>query len=350
MHRAFLLLFFISSSFLHADLATIDRAMSDYEGKLDRWERSFLAAETPDLKRKILTEKPDSRLISQSIMRQLSPMLNEPSAMRAIAWIYKHDPSFLSETGETSPGKIIRTSLNRYHYKHAGAGALCVAMSQNFSPSDMEFLEKVSAQSPSKTDQGLGALAISIALSGIGDETALLAKRLEQLKKAITLLPPETMVEGVKASDIIDDQIYVIKNLTKGRTAPALSGYGVGGKEVHWQAGTGKVTVLLFWNDKNLAQDSLLSILKDTDKLLGELGGEMVGVYSGDLMELRTRVADREVTWKNIVDSEKTVTEQYRINKTPTMFVLDKKGQIQSISEPNALVNLSIRALANTTE
>jgi len=217
-------------------------------------------------------------------------------------------------------------------------------------PEDMKFLEKVATQSPHKEDRGLASLALSSALSALGDDPELIAKRLGYLKKAIEEVQTDSVVSGKKVADIISDQVYVIQNLTKGRKAPNFQGQDIGGRKISLTETSGKVTAVLFWRDQNVLQESLIPFLKDTKKLLDEVGGEMIGVYTGDSSQLRTLVADREVTWKNIYDENKDVSNQYRISKMPTIFLLDKAGKIQSIGEPNALINLSIRALANSSE
>ncbi len=344
-----LLFFYLFMTFCSADIAVADRAIEDYEERAERWERSVIATDEGELRERLIKEKPDSRKVSQIVSREISAEINEPVAMRSIAWLYKNDPVFLLEENETSPGKVIRSSLNRYHYKYPGAGQLCVAMAQSFSPQDMGFLEKVAEKSPNKEDRGLSALAISMALSTLGDEPELLAKCLEHLKKAIQLLPSDTLVEGRKVTDIINDQVYVILHLTKGRVAPSFSGLDLGGKAVSWNSDTGKVAALVFWSYKDRI-DTLLPFLDDLNKLLNDLGGEMVSVYTGDSATLRELLAEKKITWQNAFDEDQSITQQYRISQTPTIFVLSKKGEIQSIGEPNALINLTIRALANTSE
>jgi len=73
----------------------------------------------------------------------------------------------------------------------------------------------------------------------------------------------------------------------------------------------------------------------------------VIGIYTGNSETLRQKIADREVTWRNAFDQNREITKNYRINQTPTVFLLDKEGKIQSIGEPNALVNLSMQALAD---
>lgn len=349
MKQLLTLLLFLTT-LAEANLATLGKLTRAYEEKVKRWEQSVLAAETPELKTRILKERPDPRPTSETIMREIRPFLEEPGAIQSILWLYKYDPSFLNGSSETSPGKIIRTALERTLYKFPGAGELCVTISENFQPADMAFLEKVSTQSPSEQDQGLAALGISIALSKIGDNPELIQRRLKQLTKAIKLTPPDATLQGQNVMEIIDDQLYVIKHLTKGKKAPSFTGKDLGGRAVTWTGRNEKVTAIVFWNEKDIDRNSLLPVLQDTEKLLREVGGSMIGVYTGSRNTLSRLTGEQKVSWVNLFDETNEVSRKYRINITPTIVLLDKEGKIQSIGEPNALINLTIRALANTTE
>lgn len=334
-----------------AGVREADELMQEYDARNERWRSDLLVAKNePKLQQKLIESRPSPRRTTQKLMHEISSLLDQPACMRAVAWIYKNDPTFLIDSGENNYGSVIRNSLKNSLYKHAGAGELCLTISENFSPLDMPFLEKVAQHSPHKEEQGLALLSLSGALSHVGDEPELIAKRLTHLRKAIELIPSNAQVGEDKVSDIISDQIYVIQNLTKGRRAPEFSGVDLGQRPVSLSEAEGKVTAILFWTDVNMQEDSLIETFQNTQKTLEEVGGKMIGVYSGDRSTLSDLVIERQITWTNAYDVDRSITNQYRINKTPTFFVLDKKGQIQNVSEPNSLVNLTIRALANSSE
>lgn len=338
----------VSMGVVSAEMRYADRAMSQYDESYKTWETSF--ASTPDdaTRLELLKNRPNPRRTTQTILKHIGAQLNDPSTMRAIAWIYENDAAFLQHPDAGEAGKAIRNSLLRSHYNKPGAGDLCIAISQSFSTQDLAFLEKVAKQAANEEEQGLASLAVSIALSNLGDDAGLVAKRLEHLRSAIKKVPEDKTIRGKKVTDIISDQLYVIQFLSKGRKAPNINGKDIAGVPVTLPVG--KVTAIVFWSGTNSDLETWLPILQGTYKTAQQCGAAMVGVYTGDSATLRQKISEREVPWENVFDQQGEITKNYRINQSPTIFLLDKAGRIQSIGEPNALINLSMQALADGAE
>jgi len=297
MNLRWILTMLVTIAIAYADMRSADRAMSQYDSALKAWEAKFTTAPDDAARLILLESRPSPRRTTQMILKFIGAELNDPSTMRGIAWIYENDAGFLQHPDAGEAGKAIRNALIRSHYNKPGAGDLCVIISQNFNTQDLAFLEKVAEQAASTQEQGMASLAVSIALSNLGADSSLVAKRLEHLRSAIKKIPKEKEIGDRKVTDIIGDQLYVIQYLSKGRKA--------------------------------------------------QCGAEVIGIYTGNSETLRQKIADREVTWRNAFDQNREITKNYRINQTPTVFLLDKEGKIQSIGEPNALVNLSMQALAD---
>jgi len=183
----------VSMGVVSAEMRYADRAMSQYDESYKTWETSF--ASTPDdaTRLELLKNRPNPRRTTQTILKHIGAQLNDPSTMRAIAWIYENDAAFLQHPDAGEAGKAIRNSLLRSHYNKPGAGDLCIAISQSFSTQDLAFLEKVAKQAANEEEQGLASLAVSIALSNLGDDAGLVAKRLEHLRSAIKKVPDNFM-------------------------------------------------------------------------------------------------------------------------------------------------------------
>ena len=337
-------------TFAQAEMRDADAAMRSFDESFEKWEQRFTYTQDEATRIKLLEVRPNPRRTTQIILKSIGTQLNEPNAMRAISWIYRNDANYLKEAESIEAGKAVRSALIRSHYDRAGAGDLCITISQNFSPQDLPFLEKVAKQSPTKEEQGMASLALSIALSQLGDDPTLLAKRLEHLRTAIKTAPEDAEINGKKVTDIIGDQLYVIQYLSKGRKAPNFSGKSIGGDPVSLATSTGKVTAIAFWTEQDGKHDSWISILQNMQKVCDQAGAKMIGVYTGTPANLRQKIADREVTWENAYDQDEVISKQFRINRTPTVFLLDKEGRIQTVGEPNALINLSIQALADSSE
>ena len=329
-----------------ADIRVADTAMRQYDEQLDRWEQQYTYTQDAGTRQQLLASRPDARRTTQVVLKAIGAELSRPSSMRAIAWIYENDASFLRDPAFGNAGEAIRNAMNRALYNKPGAGALCLTISQHFSPQDLGFLEKVAKQAPTAEEQGQASLAVSIALSTLGDDPALITKRLQHLRHAIKTIPEDMEINGKKVTDVISDQLYVIQYLSKGRTAPNIEGADSGGQPVSLASAAGQVTALVFWAEEDLQNENWLPIMQGMHKITADTGSRMLGVYTGGTAKLRQLVADREVTWQTAVDQAGSITQQFRISQTPTVFLLDRQGRIQSIGEPNSLINLSIQALA----
>jgi len=328
----------------------VDQAIARYEVAQSEWKARYANAIDQESKLQVAQERPNPRLTTQVILKEIAVELSQASSMRAIAWIYQNDAPFMRKVEHAQASRAIRNALVKHHYKQAGAGQLCLTISQAFSPQDMAFLEKVAKLAPYEIDQGMASLALSTALAELGDDTELVAKRLQYLRNAIKAIPSETVVYGRPVTEEISDQIFIIMNLSKGRVAPAFEGTDIAGNQVSLAQTRGKVTAIVFWSSEDAMLSTWLPMIGETKKILDKVGGEMIGVYTGELAPLRDQIAEREVSWTTLVDRDASVTSQYRMKKMPTIILLDRYGVIQSVGEPNSLVNLSIQALASSSE
>jgi len=322
-----------------------DRAMQLYNSNIEKWEIRYAHAPDEPTRQTLLETRPNTRRTTQTIMKNIGTQLNDANALRAILWIYENDPVYLKQAESLESGNAIRRALEKSHFNRPGAGDLCIAISSNFSNKDLPYMEKVAKHASSPEDKGLASLAISISLANLGDNQEVHQKRLQHLKQAVQNLPTDAQVNGIKASDIIVDHLYFINNLAKGKKAPSFIGRNVGGTPISGPK-QGKVTAVVFWSDQVGKEESWLESLRNMQTICKKHNAEMVGVYTGDPIPLTNQIANRQVTWPNLYDESYEVTRKYRILNGPIVYLLDKAGKIQSVSEPNPLINLSIQALA----
>jgi len=200
MNLRWILTMLLTIAIAYADMRSADRAMSQYDSALKAWEAKFTTAPDDAARLILLESRPSPRRTTQMILKFIGAELNDPSTMRGIAWIYENDAAFLQHPDAGEAGKAIRNALIRSHYNKPGAGDLCVIISQNFNTQDLAFLEKVAEQAASTQEQGMASLAVSIALSNLGADSSLVAKRLEHLRSAIKKIPKEKEIGDWKTS------------------------------------------------------------------------------------------------------------------------------------------------------
>ncbi len=83
-------------------------------------------------------------------------------------------------------------------------------------------------------------------LKTLGDDPELMRKRLTYLRKAI-IQSSDVNLGGTTVAKLAEDELYIIRFLTKGRVAPDLSGTDSAGRPLKLSDHKGKVIVLLFW-------------------------------------------------------------------------------------------------------
>ena len=59
---------------------------------------------------------------------------------------------------------------------------------------------------------------------------------------------PTSRLDGTTVAKLAEDELYIIRFLTKGRVAPDLVGVDSANRPLSLAANKGKVIVLLFWN------------------------------------------------------------------------------------------------------
>ena len=82
---------------------------------------------------------------------------------------------------------------------------------------------------------------------------------------------------------------------------------------------------------------SLMPLLSQLNEEYGKQGLVILGVHSQQGAEGIGRFFETNPKdWANIVDSDKTLEESYRVEKFPTLFLVDKAGRIR-VAQPHVV-------------
>ena len=212
------------------------------------------------------------------------------------------------------------------------------------------MLEKIQAGRADKSVQGVAALAIAMRLKFLGDDDGLLKKRLTLLRKAI-IDSAEVEINGASVAKLAEDELYIIRFLTKGRIAPDLSGTDSGLRPMKLSDYKGKVVVVLFWNGSVPEAARVLEMATAMGKKFADKPFAVIGVNNDSTADLRKMQKQADlVTFPNFSDPQNHLAQEYRIGVWPLAYVLDGDRKIHYAGPPGSFVDITAAALLGETK
>jgi peroxiredoxin len=221
---------------------------------------------------------------------------------------------------------------------------MCSALAVSPNPRSLAVLEKIQSTHPDPKTQGVAALGAAIQLKTLGDDGEIMRKRLNYLRKAI-IQSSDIDIQGTTVAKIAEDELHVIRYLTKGRVAPNLVGMDSANRPLSLEANKGKIIVLLFWNSNMQDAQRVIDI---TNKLVTKFRGRplvVLGVNNDPEAALRALQANDTVTWQNFSDPQNKLAKEFRIGSWPAVFVLDGERKIHYAGTPGSFAELTAEAL-----
>lgn len=252
------------------------------------------------------------------------------------AWLLENDPSLKPESQRALLGAI-----EKHHTASPKIGRFCMAMiylnqgtempragQPPIRTRGMNLLKTIKKTNPDKKVQGQAALALSMMLTGLGDDPRVMRARIQNLKEAI-IKSAEVKVGDLTVAKIAEDELYKINRLTKGRVAPEIKGVDSGSRPMALSQFRGKVVMLVFWSSWDAEAGRMIEMLRKD--AIAKTGKPIVilGVNRDSLKNLRALEGDGLVTWRNFSDPNQKISQAYRVASWPFCMVLDQQGVIR---------------------
>lgn len=333
-----LALCFISGTTLSyaATEAQAKAVVDDYERAKKLWISEMKLAPDDDAKAMIMRKKPSATSQAKQLKSILARDLSQEWTLPYAAWLIESDPELTVQTQ-----RILLTAVEKHHLKSPLVGRMCLAMihlndlgempAAGMPPLrswGMKMLEKIKVENPHPKVQGQAALAISIMLSQMGENSTIMAQRIKNLREAI-IKSADVIVGETSVAEIAEDELYKINNLSTGRQAPEIVGVDSSGRSMKLSDFRGKVVMLVFWSSWDEATARSFDILRETQNKRLAKPFVVLGVNRDSFSNLRNLEADGVVTWRNFSDSEQRIANIYRIASWPYCLVLDQAGAIR---------------------
>ncbi len=350
---------FISAFFLavqaHATPEQSERIQRGYELSVETWTLKYQLAATPAEKEALLASRPNPEKTAKDLWTDIAPSLKEAWVIPYAAWFLDLTRNLTAAGADgnaqpafTAERKRILGTFSENHLTKPGIGPFCIGLAESGDPQALGILEKVIAENPDEPTQGIAALAASMLLKNLGDAPEVMAKRLTYLRKAI-IQASDQKVGKTTVADIVTDELYVIRYLSKGRSAPDLSGTDVAGRVIRLSDMKGKVVILLFWDAKSAQTDKIIGL---TNQLSVKYDGKpvaVVGITPEALDRIRALQADGSIKWNNIIDPTDKLAGEYKIASRPAVLVLNDNGVIEYSGMPGSFLELTVDALLSGT-
>lgn len=341
----------LASTFLKANPAVVAGVREEYLAKMEVWNLSMQAASTVEEQQKRWAERPDELLYAGKMWTALRPSLAQDSSLDSAAWLLKLLCSQPAQ-GMSSEWAALRkevvsqvlADVQKYHLRSDKMAAMCLGLYATRDSNSFKLLERIEKENPSKEVQGVAALAISMLLQDLSDDASMMQRRLTLIRKAI-IESAHVEIDGVSVAKMAEDQLYLIRYLSKNRVAPDLEGVDVAGVSGKLSEYAGKVVVLLFWNSTMVDQERVLEIQRQMVKKMAGKPFVLLGVTNDPLANVRAMQAEGVVTWRNFLDTKGEMAKQYRVQNRPICYVLDHERKIQYVGMPGSFVELSADAL-----
>lgn len=322
-----------------------------YEASVKAWVLKMQLATTPEARAAEAADRPDAVVAARRMWSVIQPNLSETWTLPHAAWLLRMSPALVEvdENGVRKPAiapavEAIFQSIETRHLKSAELAPICLALAAANQPKSLGLLEKIEKENPDKRVQGVAALGIAMMLKELSDEPEVMARRLTMLRKAI-IESSDMEIEGASVAKLAEDELYIIRFLSKGREAPDLSGTGSGGEPMTLSSYRGKVVVLLFWTARSEDHDAVVAMVDQMRVRFSGQPFEVVGVNADPRETLRKMQASGEIKWPNFSDPEGKLATEYRVGFRPLAYVLDGQRKIHYVGQMGSFVELTAAAV-----
>ncbi len=352
MNRFFAFLFLLAAVPASATLADALRIQKTYQLKMDNWAMEVRIATAPEDRAKARNSRPDATPHARDMWTAIGGNLDQPWALEPAAWFLRTTPGLLaSDEKNSNPQPIfsreneaIRRAVETHHLKSPKLIPICSALAASPDPRSLLLLEKIQSGHPDAKVQGVAALGAAMQLKSLGDDGEIMRRRLNYVRKAI-IQSSDIELDGVTVSSLAEDELYIIRFLTKGRIAPELTGLDTADRPLSLGALKGKVVLLLFWNSN--VQDAQ-RVVEITTAMEAKFKGRpfaVLGVNNDPTQKLRALQADGTVPWANFTDPQNKLSREYRVGSWPLVYILDGERRIHYAGAPGSFAEFTVDAL-----
>jgi peroxiredoxin len=355
MNRHLSLLLLLCSAWLtaasQASPAAAALVEKEYQASMEKWSLEIRVAATPEARDAAIQKRPNPYNFAKRMWAEIEDSLDQDWTLEPAAWFLRLSAGLMMQKPDGTPAPAfaeqaekIRAAVAAHHLSSNKLSPICLALPIGSDPRSLPLLEKIESTNPDQKVQGTASLGIAMILKTLGDSPDIMKKRLTHLRNAI-IKSADVEVDGVSVSKLAEDELYIIRYLTKGRVAPDLQGFDSAKRPLSLADQKGKVVVLLFWNSSLPDTARLLQLSASMEEKFKGKPFVLIGVNNDPVEKLRAMQADGSVKWPNFSDPENKLSTEYRVGSWPLAYVLDGERKVHYAGAPGSFVELTADAL-----
>ncbi len=284
----------------------------EFEKAYDQYIQAMRSAQTPEAQKAAMAKRPN---VSEYLKRLDKLMENNPKDIT---------PDEIIFGIRLSGGNAKYISKLESFANSSKISSIMPMLAQGAPPQFKRFLEKVLAENPDKSNQGIACFALS-GLAGEDSEKA--EKYLTRIEKEYADVKIRTTTLGQLAKPAL----FEIKHLGIGKTAPDVVGDNLDGKEEKLSDYRGKVVVLDIWATWCGPCRAMIPHERDMVEKLKSKPFALISVSGDNTKDALTSFLEKEkMPWKHWWNKrDKGILKDWNIKFFPTIYVIDAKGVIR---------------------
>jgi hypothetical protein len=220
----------------------------DYQQAMQEFSKAYQAAKSQEERNTLFKEKyPNAQQYADRMSAIAEKNPKDDAAVDALAWIVTNVRNGL-------PANKALNVLARDHVASKKLGPVCLSLTYSDSQAATDFLRAVIEKNQEHDVQGQACYALGVLLKNLSERQSLAKAENEKMQKEAEGLLDRALEKygNVKLgrgtlADRAKGELFEIRNLAVGKTAPDIQGEDLDGKPFKLADYRGRVVVLDFW-------------------------------------------------------------------------------------------------------